>query len=207
MSPPQSPREEAPAPAPTADDRNLEILNRDAKELLDEARWLHSYHMKRGESVQQRATAVLGFAGVLITLMPSTMSVVNAQGLIRVIGLLAVSASAVLAAATLIPAGTRILAAEQLHIQVEEMLGRAGEERLGLQVLQAARNLTYHAPRDGNHTPRRRNRPAGRIEPRSLIEAEARFADRRTWALFASAAMLGVGIVVLMSAVVSSVVS
>lgn len=50
-----------------------ERAQQDGQTLLGEARWLHDYYLKLGESAQQRAIAALAFGGVLIALVPSAL--------------------------------------------------------------------------------------------------------------------------------------
>ncbi|NYD40034.1 hypothetical protein [Nocardioides panaciterrulae] len=59
-------KERNPAPAPK--DRSA-ITKAELEAFIDQSRWLIEYHDKRGDSFTTRATALLGFSGVILVLL------------------------------------------------------------------------------------------------------------------------------------------
>jgi hypothetical protein len=45
--------------------------------LIDHSRWLLEYHDRRGDSISQRAAALLGFVGVILALLPTALALPN----------------------------------------------------------------------------------------------------------------------------------
>lgn len=61
---PSRPKRHAPIPTPPARYDPDEV-----KAFTEYARWLHAYHDKRSDVISQRATTILGFAGITTTLL------------------------------------------------------------------------------------------------------------------------------------------
>ncbi len=182
-------------------------LAADAVVLLDEARWLHSYHLQRSESAQQRAIALIGFAGILIALVPTALPLVESRGQsgLLMAAMLCLALGAISSTFVLLPLKTRTLSSEQLHELATDLMARAsGGGRIGLMALQSARNLTYHEDRAASaKSPEKEPQDP----PVSLIEAEEIAAGRRMWALFVGGAGVSLGLVLLTSAVAISVLT
>jgi hypothetical protein len=52
------------------DERSLDEL----KAFADQSRWLLEYHNRRADGISQRAVALLGFAGVILALIPTALA-------------------------------------------------------------------------------------------------------------------------------------
>lgn len=59
-------KEHTPDPAPK--DRSA-VTKAELEAFIDQSRWLIEYHDKRGDSFTTRATALLGFSGVILVLL------------------------------------------------------------------------------------------------------------------------------------------
>lgn len=59
-------KERTPSPAPK--DRSA-VTKAELEAFIDQSRWLIEYHDKRGDSFTTRATALLGFSGVILVLL------------------------------------------------------------------------------------------------------------------------------------------
>ncbi len=181
------------------------IMRTDAKEVLDEARWLHAFHVQRSESAQQRAVAILGFNGILIALVPNAIAAVEQRGFTSWLttGLVLIGVSAVMAGVVFYPWRARALSAEPLHDKVSTLVDQV-KNPAGWYSLQAARNLTYHPDREtkAKRTPFWRNWETERND--SLIEAEKRVADNRMRWLSASAVTMSLGVILLSGSIALS---
>ncbi len=199
-------------------------LQADAKELLDEARWLHDYHVQRGESAQQRAVAILGFAGILIALVPvASARVAGWQTWVLAVGLALVVLSALTSAMVMIPARSRALTPDQIRHRVVALAIEANADVWGIPSMQPAIHLTLVA-RDGEEVkrhlagigntdaaedtksgPPRQGRAV--VDPKaiSMVEAERRLAGWRVGWLFASVVLMSLGVLVLAIPISSSV--
>lgn len=186
----------------SGDDRSR--LAEDAQALADEARWLHNYHVQRGESAQQRAVAVLGFGGVLIGLVPTAIPTTRAGGTTEVLiaGLALVAVAVGLAAKVLMPGDVRTLAASMVDHEISELMTLAKGNRAGLQSLQTARNLTHPPAAPASN---REARDVSEFEkPESLIDSESAISNSRLAWLTASVIVMVIGLVTLTAAIAIS---
>lgn len=203
----RSPRLEGPQPTtrPADEIQERELLRIDSREALDEARWLHDYHLKRGDSAQQRAVALLGFAGVLIALIPviGRRAASGWQTGLLQTGLAFIGISVVLAVVALLPLRSRAIPIGELSEQVEALAKEAGTSGVGLQALQSAINLTLYQPIGAKKEAPRRS-PKAPKRKKSVVQAEADLADIRVRCLSASVAVIAIGVLLVLASVWNS---
>lgn len=102
---------------------------------VDQSRWLIEYHDKRGDSLTTRATALLGFSGVILVLLvrgplPEGVRVTLC---IQVAGIVAIASLLVCAAAcliTILPGATTAPGVDELRKNWERWLEKEGRGKV-----------------------------------------------------------------------------
>ena len=68
-SKPRAGTRSAPPAVPVSEDPRPRLDPAEAQAFTEQARWLHAYHDKRSETIGSRAATLLGFVGVITTLL------------------------------------------------------------------------------------------------------------------------------------------
>jgi hypothetical protein len=170
----------------------IERAQGDGQALLEDARRLHEYHLRTGESAQQRAIGVLAFGGVLVALIPSAVPVSFSRGewILLSISLALIVLSLVFAAVVLLPGNARMVEVSDLRSRLHEIVNGDETTELGRQTFQGVHALIYS---EDPHP------QSPRFRDQSVIGAERRLTQRRMTFLSASVWLMVLGVTALAS--------